>query len=98
MKPDERIMQRLLDAAARTAPAPAVTPPLGLETRVLADWRTGQSEDDSIWLMAFFRHALVGASLVLVLSAAWSLSRPASNAPSDEAALLDYNIRMSLNP
>jgi len=98
MKANERTLQRLLDAAAKAAPAPVGTPPLGLETRVLADWRAGQAEDESASLFAFFRHAMVAASLVLALSAAWSLSRPTGGAPNDEAALLDYEIRMSLNP
>ena len=98
MKANERTLQRLLDAAVQVAPAPAGVAPLGLETRVLADWRAVQADDESAWLFACFRHAMVGASLVLVLSAAWSLSRPTGGTPGDEAALLDYDIRMSLNP
>ena len=41
---------------------------------------------------------MLGASLVLVLSAAWSLTQPGGSATGDEAALLDYDIQMSLNP
>jgi hypothetical protein len=98
MKPNEQKLQRLLNAAAKATPEGVVAPPLGLETRVLAEWREGGVEDDFASLFAFFRHALVGASLVLALSAAWSLSRPAASVPGDEAALLNYQIQMSLNP
>ena len=80
-----------------TAPE-AAAPPLGLETRVLAQWRASGTDDDSVSLFAFFRRATAGAGLVLVLSAAWSLTRSGGNATGDEAALLDYDIQMSLNP
>ena len=98
MKPTDESLLRLLSAAAKVTAEAPVAPPLGLETRVLAHWRAGRVDDESASLFAFFRHAMVGASLVLVLSAAWSLSRPAGGTPGDEAALLDYDIQMSLNP
>ena len=41
---------------------------------------------------------MLGASLVLVFSAAWSLTQPGIGPAGDEAALLDYDIQMSLNP
>ncbi|MCX6928519.1 MAG: hypothetical protein NT154_35720 [Verrucomicrobia bacterium] len=97
MMPNEEKLQRLLSAAAK-APSEIPTAAPGLETRVLANWRAGRADDESAWLFAFFRHAIVGASLVLVLSAAWSLSRATVAGPGDEAALLDYDIQMSLNP
>jgi hypothetical protein len=75
MKPTDESLQRLLNAAAKTAAEAPAAPPLGLETRVLANWRAGRADDESASLFAFFRHAMVGASLVLVLSAAWSLRR-----------------------
>ena len=98
MKQTDQTLRRLLAAAAKVPPEPVGAAPLGIETRVLANWRAGKADDESASLFAFFRHAMVGASLVLVLSAAWSLSRPTGGAPSDEAALLDYDIQMSLNP
>ena len=98
MKPTDQTLRRLLQAAAKAAPEAVDAPPLGLETRVLANWREGGAEDESVSLFAFFRRAVLGAGLVLVLSAAWSLSQIGSNATGDEAARLDYNIQMSLNP
>jgi hypothetical protein len=98
MKPNDEILRRLLDAAA-DAPAKAPSaPPLGLETRVLTHWRAQGADDDSVSLFAFLRRATLGAGLVLVLCAAWSFVGAGAGSPGDEAALLNYDIQMSLNP
>jgi hypothetical protein len=55
-------------------------------------------DEDSVPLLTFLRHAMFSAALVLVLSAAWSLTRPGPGSTGDEAAFLDYEIQMSLNP
>jgi len=98
MKPTNESLQRLLKAAGKAPPQAVAAPPLGLETRVLAQWRAGSEEDESVSLFAFFRRAVIGATLVLVLSAAWSLTQSSGSATGDEAARLDYDIQMSLNP
>ena len=98
MNPTDQSLQRLLRAAANSPPKPADAPPLGLETRVLAIWRASWTDDDSVSLFAVFRHAAVCAALVLVLSAAWSLSQSGAGPAGDEAARLDYNIQTSLAP
>ena len=97
MKPNDETLQRLLRAAAKAAPE-AAAPPLGLETRVLAQWRASGTDDDSVSLFAFFRRATAGAGLVLVLSAAWSLARTGPGSAGDEAALLNYDIQTGLTP
>jgi hypothetical protein len=97
MKATDESLQRLLKAAAKAPPENAAAP-LGLETCVLAHWRAARTDGDSAFLFAFLRRATLSASLVLLLSAAWSLSRPSASPTSDEAALLDYEIQMSLNP
>jgi hypothetical protein len=97
MKPTDQTLQRLLDAAAKEVPKVAV-PPFGLETRVLAQWRAVSADDESVSLFAFFRRATLGAGLVLVLCAAWSLTGNGGNAIGDEAARLDYHIQTSLTP
>jgi hypothetical protein len=98
MKLTDEALQRLLKAAAQATPERADAPPLGLETRVLAQWRAAGTDDDSVSLLTFLRRATLGAGLVLVLSATWSLTRSGGNATGDEAALLNYDIQMSLNP
>lgn len=98
MKPINQSLERLFRAAAKAAPKTAAPPPLGLETRVLAYWRAAWTNDDSVSLFAFLRHAAVCAALVLVLSAAWSLAQSNAGLPGDEAARLDYNIQTSLAP
>jgi hypothetical protein len=98
MKPTDQSLQRLLDAAAKAAPAAAGAPPFGLETRVLAKWRTAQTEDEPAFLFTFLRRAMAGATFILVLSAAWSFTRPSESLTGREAAALDYQIQMSLNP
>jgi hypothetical protein len=98
MKPTNSMLLRLLAAAAKAPAEPAAAPPFGLETRVLAGWRAAGADDDSLSVFAFFRRAMLGAGLVLVLCAAWSLTGNGGSATSDEAARLDYNIQMSLYP
>jgi hypothetical protein len=98
MKPNSETLQRLLNAAAKAAPEAAVAPPLGLETRALAQWRAENADDDSVSLFAFLRRAVLGAGLVLMLSAAWSFTQSGGNAVGDEAALLDYDIQTGMNP
>jgi hypothetical protein len=98
MKPTDQTLQTLLAAAAKAPQEPAVAAPLGLETRVLANWRARATEDESSSLFAFFRHAVLGASLVLVLSAAWTFAHRTAGTTGDEATLLNYAIQVSLNP
>ena len=98
MKVNEQSLQRLLDAAAK-APREAIgAPSFGLETRVLANWRAPQEDEEPAFLFLFLRRAMVAASFLLLLSAAWSFTQAGSNIIGDEAAQLDYQIEMSLNP
>jgi hypothetical protein len=97
MKSTELIFRRLMDATAKAAPQPLTAPPLGLETRVLAQWRASSAEEDSVSVFAFLRRAALGAGLVLALCAAWSFARLGASPIGDEAVLLDHDIQMSLN-
>ena len=61
------MLDRLLRAAARARPEMAEVPP-GLETRVLAHWRAGARQDESLFLFAFLRRAALGAAMALALT------------------------------
>jgi hypothetical protein len=98
MKASDESLRRLLDAAAKAPPEAMGAPPFGLETRVLANWRAAQADEEPAFLFVFLRRAMIAASFVLVLSAAWSFSRPGIGPAGEEAAQLDYQIQMSLNP
>jgi hypothetical protein len=98
MRRSDQKLQRLLDAAAKAPLEAADTAPLGLETRVLAQWQTAPAEDGLVLLRAFFRRATFGAVMVLLLIAAWSFTRPHGDDVADEAAIGTYEIQMGLNP
>lgn len=98
MRPSDQKLQRLLDAAAKAPPEAVDTAPLDLETRVLAQWQTTPAEDGLALLFAYFRRATLGAAMVLVLIAGWSLTRLRGEDEGDEAAIGAYEIQMGLNP
>ena len=79
-------------------PASVAAPSPGLETRVMAQWRAANADEEFVSLLAFLRRATLGAGLVLGLSAAWSLTQADAGRGGDEAALLNYDIQSSLNP
>ncbi len=97
MKVTNPMLDKLFAAAAKAPRESADALPLDLETRVLAHWRAQATEDETSFLFAFFRHAVLGASLVLVLSAAWTFANRPGGMPGDEATLLNYAIQVSLN-
>jgi hypothetical protein len=91
-------LQRLLDAAAKATPEAVDPAPLGLEARVLGQWQTTPVEDEAVLLYAYFRHAALGAAVVLVLIAGWSLTQPRGEDNADEAAIGSYEIQVGLTP
>jgi hypothetical protein len=98
MKPIDHKLDRLLTAAAQAPQRPLDGPPFGLETRVMAQWRAARGEDESAFLFAFFQRAVVAAGVALLLSAAWSLTRPSGDATADEVVVSNYELQAGLNP
>ncbi len=81
MKHDEHALERLLGAARQ---APGETPgsmPFPLEARILAGWRSGVGEDESLLLTALFRRAVMLAAVIMILSIGWSQLPDAPKVP-----------------
>jgi hypothetical protein len=98
MNPLDHSLKRLLKAAAQAPKAAPGTTSFTLEARVLAQWRAAASEDEFPFLMKLFRHAVIYASLVMLLSIGWNyLERNRSEAAS-MTALADYAMTVQLPP
>jgi hypothetical protein len=81
MNHDQQAFQRLLKAAR---PSPTETPeamPFVLEARILAQWRRGTAEDDSMALASLFRRAAVCAGVIMLMSIGWSQLSAAREVP-----------------
>jgi hypothetical protein len=68
MNPADDQLNRLFRSAAQGQPETVYTPPYGLETRVMAAWRTGQSSGTGFWDMTLLVRGLILASLIMALS------------------------------
>jgi hypothetical protein len=90
-------LDRLLRAAAQAPKNVATSPSFALETRVLAHWKAGETGDDAAFLAGQFRRAIVCASLVMVLSIAWSWLAHLNDSPS-KTALAKYALALQLRP
>jgi hypothetical protein len=94
MKPLDRSLQKLLDAAGR---APKETPApmsFALEARVLAGWRSLEPQED-VTLISFLRKAVALGSVIMILSigASWSSEQSASL-----TAITNYAMTIELLP
>ena len=72
MNRDNRILNRLLKAAAQSPCETLVSIPFALETRILAGCRSARPEGDWSGMVSCFRLAVVCAVLVMVASIGWS--------------------------
>jgi len=81
MNHDEHALKRLLKAASRSQAKTPDAMPFGLESRILANWRRDEAEDDSVLLASLFRRAVICASIVMVVSIGWSQLAAAREVP-----------------
>jgi hypothetical protein len=98
MKIHEERLTRLFKAA-RLAP-PAHEPsdlPGPLETRLLAQWRSGAGEPRGGNFAPVLRWALMSAAAVMLVSIAWASYSPADEQATDEI-LANYELREELMP
>lgn len=72
MKPVDEQLNRLMKAAAQ-APKPLPSgAAFGLETRVLAHWRSSLQTESGDFLVMWFRRAALCAGILAVASLAWN--------------------------
>ena len=93
MKHDENALDRLLRVARQ---APSETPgsmSFPLEARILAGWRSGVPEDESVLLAMLFRRAVIFGTIVMVLSIGWS---QLGDAPKVPGAVVIANLERGL--
>jgi len=94
-------LDRLLSAAAQARePVADAEPPFGMETRVLAAWRTAMNEDpDDDW-MAAFRPLIAVATGIMLLCIALNFATlaklPERTTQTAELSVADAPIRLAL--
>ena len=98
MNPLDHSLNRLLKAAAQAPKAAPGAAPFALEAGVLAEWRAAASEDEFAFLTKLFRHAVVYASLVMLLSIGWNYLGNNKGAAASTTALAEYAMTMKLPP
>ena len=97
MKPHDHPLDRLFKAAAQAPrPVPATTP-FALESRVLAQWRRGESLDETLFgLLPLFRGGLALACAIALVAVTFSLREPAQ--PLDELIVLESVTELTYLP
>ena len=95
MKPIDRSLQKLLDAAAQRRRELPESPPFGFETAAIARWRDARKEDELALLLWLFPRATIFAVAVMILSGAWNYF--GSGGSVDTTALASYAM-MQLPP
>ena len=96
MKKSGDSLQRLFRAASLAPKDGPASLPAALESRMLAQWRAVETEDEFVILIRLFRRAVIFAGLIMVLSATWSYLENRSDAAT--MALASYAIKMQLPP
>jgi len=72
MNPVDRQLDRLLKAASQAPRTDSNGPVFGLETRVLAHWRTASRQVGGEFYVAWFRRAAIFAGLLAMAGLAWN--------------------------
>jgi hypothetical protein len=95
MNPLDEQLDRLFRAARPVRAGGPMTPPFGLETRVLAAWREGERFD--LWNPALLRRGLLLASLLMALSL-WPALEKMADPGSDSLQLADSTLQLGNSP
>jgi hypothetical protein len=68
MNPLDDQLDRLFRAAGKVPPEPVAAPAFGLETRVVAAWRSAQAREPGIWDVALLVRGLIVAGVIMAVS------------------------------
>jgi hypothetical protein len=68
MNPIDDQLNRLFRAARQGATSLGTEPAFGLETRVLAAWRTAQTREPGLWDMGLLVRGLIVAGVIMAIS------------------------------
>jgi len=95
MKSHDDELNRLFKAAA-AAPKPSPgAARFALEARVMGAWRAAAAADNGEFLVAWFRRAAIGATVLAVASLAWTYHAPSHRA-GGEGAVADSAMGMGV--
>jgi hypothetical protein len=94
MNPLDDQLDRLVRAAGQVRSAPAAAPAYGLETRVLAAWRSGSSGETGFWDVGLLTRGLILASVIMAISfwPAFKSTESTSNPFADFLQLTDSTV------
>ena len=90
MNPLDERLNRLFRAAALADTAPMAKPPFGLETRVLAAWRTAQVAP--MWETGILVRGLLLAGMIMVISV-WPALQQKNNFDSESLQFADSTVQ-----
>jgi hypothetical protein len=96
MKRLDEQLNRLLKSAASAPRQAAGEPSFTLESRVLGKWRGARAEDESEFLVVWFRRATICACMLAAASLAWTFTGHADE--SGAVAVADSAMRMGVEP
>jgi hypothetical protein len=95
MKAENDSFERLVRSANRSPKAESVEPPFGLETRIIANWRSTASNGTQ-FVIAWLRGAAALSVVLAMLAAAWNRIEPTTGAV-EETSLAETVIQTALN-
>jgi hypothetical protein len=95
--PDDQL-NRLFRAASGHPGEEIAAPAFGLETRVLAAWRSSRSASASVWDTAVLVRGLALAGLIMALSILPALNEKSVNSDTENLQLADSSVQTDWSP
>jgi hypothetical protein len=100
MNPLDDQLDRLFRAARQTGPEPVAAPAFGLETRVMAAWRSAQAGEAVFWNTTLLVRGLIVAGVIMAASfwPALNSSQTTSNPFAEYLQLTDSTVTTDVAP